>query len=61
VTPPERTHDRPLLPRPAAAAAVVAEELDSGALALAGGGLAFVAFGGAVLLLATRRQLEALR
>lgn len=58
-TPPERTHDRPLLARPVAVVAVV-DELDRGAFALAGAGLAIVAFGGAVLLLATRRQLEEL-
>jgi hypothetical protein len=58
---PQSTHDRPLLPLAAAAEVGVAvKELDRGSLALAGGGLAFVALGGAVLLLATRRQLEEL-
>ena len=55
---PEQTHDRPLLPLPAAAeVAAAAERFERGPLALAGGGLAFVAFGGAVVLLAARRQL----
>jgi hypothetical protein len=57
-TRPERTHDRPLLPLPVAQeVAGAVERFERGPLALAGAGLAFVALGGAVVLLATRRQL----
>lgn len=48
-------HDR--RPVPLARFIPTAEELNRGLVALAGGGLAFVALGGAVVLLAARRQL----
>jgi hypothetical protein len=47
-------HDRH--PVPLARFVPSAEELNRGLVALAGGGLGFVALGGAVLLLAARRQ-----
>ena len=47
--------DRPRVPL--AAFVPAADELDRGLLALAGGVLAFVALGGAVMLVAARRQL----
>jgi outer membrane biosynthesis protein TonB len=50
-----RPHDRK--PLPLATLIPSVEELDRGLLVLAGGGLAFVALGGAVVLLAARREL----
>lgn len=52
-------HDR--RPVPLARLVPSAEELNRGLVALAGGGLAFVALGGAVVLLAARRQLGVAR
>jgi hypothetical protein len=54
VLPAARPHDRS--PVPLARFVPSAEELNRGLVALAGAGLAFVALGGAVLLLAARRQ-----
>ena len=51
-------HDRSPVPLVALIPSV--EELDREMLALAGAGLAFVALGGAVVLLAARRELEGL-
>ena len=53
-----RPHDRKPLPLVALIPSV--EELDRGMLVLAGAGLAFVALGGAVVLLAARRELGGL-
>ncbi len=50
-----RPHDRG--PVPLAALIPTAEELDRGLLVLAGFGLAFVALGGGIVLLAARREL----
>ena len=57
-TPALPPHDRGPVPLVALIPAV--EELDRGLLVLAGAGLAFVALGGAVVLLAARRELEGL-